>query len=374
MGRSSRVARTVPELLEALDQQQYLLRNSLHGLREDRAHLKALSTGLRALICLSSGTEGLLWRLVDEFHVSDEVALECGGSVDRAHPMARGLSLAKIPLWRSGQGPSGLTPGNYSLRDIIKNHEAIFVAAVQDVVYTHELLIGAIAGQMGAHEAEGLDHRLVRLNEILINQTQLYVPVLAFDAELTLQVCERILDLAEQKGVYRRAQLGPDQGNVTLIVRFSLKQQLAGAAPIVTLQFPISEVEISVSTGPKSATFGLVKRGRRVADLTVSYPDGWEFNTDAVFAISYSSNHRQARTIVNDRANGSPVACDLGWLDAREIGQLQRHDITRDFVALTFVLHYTRMLRPGECGELLRMSPDLQEMMTTEQPAGPFPS
>src|SRR5437667_5716946 len=79
VARSSRVPRTTAELLQALDEQVYLLRISLHGLREDRAHLRPLAVGLRTLICKSSNTEGLLWRMVDQLHVSDEIMLECGG-------------------------------------------------------------------------------------------------------------------------------------------------------------------------------------------------------------------------------------------------------------------------------------------------------
>jgi hypothetical protein len=372
VAKANRVPRTLPELLQALDAQVYVLRNSLHCLKEDLAHLRTLAVGLRTLVCESSGTEGLLWRLVDEFHVSDEIMLECGGEVNRDHPLSRGLALATIPLWRQGKGPPGLTPENHSLRDVIKHHEAIYVAAVQDVVYTHELLICAIAGQMGAHEAEGLDHRLVRLNKFLINQAQLYVPVLAQDAGLILQICERVLDHAEHTGLYRRAHRSGDQGDVTVVVRFAQKQRLLGPALIATLRSPTSEVEIIVAAGARSANFVLCKRGRRVAELPVPYPDEWELHTDAVFALSYSSNQRQARTVVNDRANGLPVACDLGWLDAEEIEPPERHDVTRDFIAVAFVLTYCRMLRTRECGEILRLSPDLRELMPSG-PAGPFP-
>jgi hypothetical protein len=122
-----------------------------------------------------------------------------------------------------------------------------------------------------------------------------------------------------------------------------------------------------------SAIFVLSKRGRRVAEMTAPYPDGWELRKDAVFALSYSSNHRQARTIVNDQAIGAPVACDLGWLDAREIRQPERHDLTREFIAVAFILIYARLLRTGECGEILRLSPDLRDLMRRGPQPGPFP-
>ena len=119
------------------------------------------------------------------------MALHAAGSVNRDHPLVQGLAFAFARMFRAGEGPPQLPPGWHSLRDIIKHNEAVFIASIPDRVFTHELLIGAIAGQMGsAHEAEGLDHTLVRLNQILVNQTQPYVPILAFDGELTLQVGE----------------------------------------------------------------------------------------------------------------------------------------------------------------------------------------
>src|SRR5262249_50536167 len=121
VAKANRVLRTLPELLQALNEQLYLLRNSLRCLREDLAHLRTLAVGLRTLVCESSGTEGLLWRLVDELHVSDEIMLEYCGEVNRDHPLSRGLALARIPIWRRGQGPPGLTPENHRLRDVINS-------------------------------------------------------------------------------------------------------------------------------------------------------------------------------------------------------------------------------------------------------------
>jgi hypothetical protein len=111
---------------------------------------------------------------------------------------------------------------------------------------------------------------------------QLFAVRTTKDADLVLHICERVLDRAEQTGLYRRVRRGGDQGNVTVVVRFAKKQLLLGPAPIVTLRSPTSEVE---------------------------------------------------------KANGSPAVCDLGWMDAREIEPPERHDVTRDFIALAFVLY-----------------------------------
>ena len=374
MARSSRVARTTEELLEALDHHQYLLRNALYGLQEDLAHIKTLSTELRTLICESSGTEGLLWRLVDENNVSDVVDLHVAESVNRDHSLNRGRDIWQLPMRRPGDGPPAPPLTQIRLRDVIKRCEAIYVAQVADRVFTHELLIGAIAGQMGgAHEAEGLDHSLVRLNSILVNHTHLYVGVLAFDAELTLQIGERVLDHAERCRNFRRARRRATYGDVTLCVRFARSEIILGRVPIITMRSPVSEAEILFSAGPQSAVFTLTKRGVPVSELRAPYPAEWELYTDALFALSYSSAHRQVRTITNDQANGQPVDCDFGWLDAREL-HLEPHSGFDGLIIPQCVPLYERLLKPAECGELLRISPEVSELMLQSPNTGPFPS
>ena len=206
MAKANRVPRTADDLIAALDHHQYLLRDSLYSLKADPAHLKTLATQLRTLICLSTGTEGLLWRVADELGVSDEIELQVGESVNRDHPLNRALEVWCLPFHRPEQGLPGPPAQRIRLREVIKKCEAIYVSQISDRVFTHELLIGAIAGQIGAaHEAEGIDHSLVKLNRVLVNHRQLYFGVLAFDAELTLQIGERVLDCAERTRGFRRA-------------------------------------------------------------------------------------------------------------------------------------------------------------------------
>lgn len=375
MARSSRIPRKLPELLAALDHHQFLLRQSMHGLREDQAHVKILASELRTLICKSSGTEGLLWRIVDELNVSDVVPLQAGGSVNRDHPQARGLTIAKIPLWRPGEGPPGLPVEYHRLRDIIKEDEAIYVAQLKDQIFTHELLIGAIAGQMGgAHEAEGLGYSLVQLNRLLVNRKQLYFHVLAYDAELTLQIGERVLDHVEEHNGFRRARRPADYGDVTLLIRFARRQPILGRVPIITYQCPVAEAAISCSAYPKSTHFTLEKRGTTVAELEVPYPPEWNEDTDAVFAVSYSTAHKQARTITNNQVSNGSVPCNFGWLDARELRQPQPHAGFETFIAVRGALVYGRLLSPKKCGEHLRIWPDMRQLMLQERPADPFPS
>ena len=78
---------------------------------------------------------------------------------------------------------------------------------------------------------------IVRLGEVFINNRELYYPILAFDAELVLQVGERVLDTAERRFGWRRNQRPENTGDVTIDIRLSLNERLH-------LQASGSDVEI----------------------------------------------------------------------------------------------------------------------------------
>lgn len=203
MGDQSRIKKTLAHKLSDFDEHLFLLRESLNRINEREAHLKILAAELRVLVCLSSGTEGLLWRLIDEFGLSDEVYVHYLGRVNTGHPMARGLVLALIPpILRGGEGDPEIPPSHQSLKRMLKEGDAVFVMGKG---LSHEYLIKAIAQQMGsAHEDEGLEPALDELQHIFVNGLNPYIPTLKADADLILELGERVLDEAEKRGLYTR--------------------------------------------------------------------------------------------------------------------------------------------------------------------------
>ena len=362
----------MPERLSALDDHQYLLRQHLHGLGEDKAHVKVLASELRTLICHSSGTEGLLWRLADTLSVSDEIELFCGGSVKRDHPIVAGMVLGTVPLHRAEDcPPNAPPPAMHRLRDVIEEDEAIYLPEPKHriltgelpdskgLIFTHELLIKAVAEQMGgAHEDDGLEYRLACLRQVLVNQAELYVPILAYDADLVLQIVERVLDSAAAKcGFQRKCRRG--QGDLSITLRLASKQRLVGIVPIASFSFPVSEVRVTCSAAPTSVRFTLKKRGEIVGVLDAAYPPEWELKDDAVFTMLYSSEEKQACALTNDRITFEPVECDLGYVDGREFRPPKMNDAS-DFIAARNALIYTRCLTEDDCRELLRRSGDFR--------------
>ena len=319
-----RVPKTLDRKLRDLDDHLFLLRENLHGLRQEPAHLKAVAAELRTLLCYCGrpgvGTDGLLWRLADELEVSDEVRLHALWRVDRDHPSAAGLRFLKVPMYRPEDTLPNIPEMDVSLRDLVKDHEAVFVSNFPDKVITHEYLIKAVSQQMGsAHEDEGLELALDSLTRIFFGGVEPYVPVLAFDAELTLQIGERVLHRAERDFDYERRIRRSKHGEVALVVCMDMIDWLGGRIPICTWQSQISEVEVSLLAAPQSLVFQLEKGGCRRTELTMPYPEDWVLGQVEEFALLYSSSQRTAGLTRHGRRLSNVIECDLGWVDTREV-------------------------------------------------------
>jgi hypothetical protein len=370
----NRVPKSLQGKLRDLDDQLYLLRLNLHKLREDPSHLKAISGGLRTLVCIASRTEGLLWRLVDELGVSDAVHLQLAGSVDPTHPLAQGLSFSIVQIARAGDGDPRLAPAFYSLRVVIKEAEAVYVGGIS---LTHERLILELSQQMGlAHEDDGISQELAQLGQILLNGVQPYYRVLAMDAELTLEVGERVLDESERRGLYRRRARGEAVGEVSLLCRCRLKRTLDEPIEVLSTHSPIADFRLSWIFRSGALAFVMTKRGERLGELAAPFPPEWFPGTNGVFAWSYSSNERKARIVTGHAGAGIAIDCNLGWLSAAEFVPPTLEDGIRDLIEFDFIFPYMRLLSAEDCRRAVDLSPDLSELFLREgdcPDTGPFP-
>ena len=361
MSKQSRVPKTLHGKLSDLDNHLFLLRDHLHRLNEGEAHFKSISGGLRVLLCFSSGTEGLLWRLVDELQISDKIYLHVARSVNTSHPLAQGLHFSIVPIQRGGLGHPQLPPSHYSFREIIKQYDGVFISGQG---YTHEYIIKAIAQQMGtAHEDDAIEEPLADLKQILINGIPPYVRLLATDAELALQIGERVLDKAEAEFSYQR-QPRPSNGNVTIAIRMGLNKPVNNPIPIVSVRSYISDIEISCRAFPEHLTFSVVKAGTNVKDIEAEYPPNWGMKSDAVFTLLLSSNARQVHAIVNGKSQDDGLICNIGWLEAGEItvDALPVGNIETVYRECLWI--YNRLLSPDDCIELLSLRPSGYNLRT----------
>ncbi|UCV07754.1 hypothetical protein [Dechloromonas denitrificans] len=203
--KTNSIPKQLEHKLAELDDTLSFVAGSLESiLGGDAGHLRRLAGELRNLICESSQLEGLLWRLMqDVVHgAHDAVDLHKIGNVDRTNPLSQELSVCFAPLFMPGHGSPQRQVLQYSLRKLIKSHEAVYINGCG---ITHEQLISRFANQMGVpHAAEDIGVNLAALNAIKIGGKSPLEKVLFFDGVLTLIVGERLLTTAaEQLGYIR---------------------------------------------------------------------------------------------------------------------------------------------------------------------------
>jgi hypothetical protein len=362
MKRNMGFPKSLLEKIEALDDHQFLLRENLHSLQNDLAHAKAISAELRVLACYSSGTEGLLWRLASELGVPDFLELQVAAAYNRNHQLNYALHFATVPCFRPGTGPPEIPVSVVSLKDLIKRYEAIFLQTLTDRMITHEYIIKAVAQQLGlAHEDDHLEPSLFALSKIFINGVHPYIPVLAMDSELVLQISERVLDHASAMLGYRRKSRSESLGNSTLVLRLGIKAELIGTVKICVFKSYVSEAEITLSASPMSFVFDVEKRGKPACQIRIPCPSNWKLREDVVIAFSYASSAQRARAIVSSGGDVQQT-CNIGWFDIREIIPPQFHAGREQFVYIQWIRDYTRFLTPKECLELQNLSPELAEL------------
>ena len=203
MNRKDRIPKTRDRLLGDLDDHLFLLKEAFLLLRAgDEAYFKVLATELRTLVCLSSNTEGLLWRIVDKLRADDSVYIHSYGRFNLNHPLVIGLDFAEVPVYEGGQGDIRILPKKHSLKRIIKFHHA---ALVRGKPYTREEVIRASAQQIGsAHEDDGIDKYLIDLITTTFGELPSLYKILLCDAKLALTVGDNVLAAANLMSGYTK--------------------------------------------------------------------------------------------------------------------------------------------------------------------------
>lgn len=278
MTRMDRPQKTLARKVRDLEDHLYFLNESRAKLLSgDVAYLKQLAVELRVLACKASGTEGLLWRILDELKIHDAVHVHLAGNLDREHPLAKGLQFIFAPVFRAGHGDPRLPPGYYSLKGIIKDCEALVVSGTG---YTHEKLIRAVAEQIGsAHEDDGAAPHLIELSGTVISNMPALVTVMASDSELVLEVGERALSAATARGDFARrtrpAVLVPNYPPDFSACRNNIDFEAStpDLPPEGTVMFLVDHPHTDWRTNSHSYDFGLFSHGS-LEVRAAKHPDG----------------------------------------------------------------------------------------------------
>lgn len=356
MSKRNRVPKTLSHKLDDLDAHLFIIREHLKKLNESTSHLKVLSAELRTLLCLSNRTEGLLWRLVDELNIDDKIFLHVPGDLIEDHPLAQGLQFLIVPIQRGGKGDPRLVPYHYSLKEVIKKRQALVTSGKP---FTHEYLIKAVSQQMGsAHEDEGLEQMLVDLKSIFVNGVEPYISVLATNAELALEIGERVIESAENNLDYKRHHHKHDYGNISIAVSLHVKKQVLGQIPLFTFNSYISDVSISAFANPSGVELIIKKHNLAVGTLVASYPEATTLGQHSVFIFSYCSRTKQARTIVDGVATGLINLDDIGWVHAGDFILESTDTSHSDIIENFYVLSFERLLSSDDSKGLSELPPN----------------
>jgi hypothetical protein len=349
-GQVPRTERPLLEKLEALDDHLFLLRDALHNLQHDDARLKTLSSELRLLICISSGTEGLMWRLTKEMKIDESVFVHLPADVDLTNPLCQGLKFMHMPLSRGGESDPRFPTGQLSFRVLVKECSAVF--ANGDHI-THEKIIGLVANQIGSsHESDKVSHRLQFLRNVFFNNRPSFFDILVRDAEFTLEIGERIISEAEKAYKFTR-KARTRYGDLSITARVQLNEVTKTVIHVFSFDSAISKVTIKAELTNKFIICHLTKSGITVTSVEAPLPSEYQPDMSIAFCLSYSSHNELARVIVGDVA-GPGVAAPLGFVDIREMKP--SHIEVSNVLTTQLVLPHNRFLRVeevkrlGECG------------------------
>jgi hypothetical protein len=346
--------RPLAEKLEALDDHLFLLRDARHNGQRDDARFKVLASELRLLICKSSGTEDLLWRLTREMGVDERVHVHVPGTVNLLNPLAKGLQFLFMPLLRAGAGHPSVPVGHVSFRKLVKQSPAIFVDGEH---LTHQKIIGLVANQIGSsHEADNLNPKLQFLRRnLFINNRPSFFDILARDAEFTLEIGERVISRAEAAFSFKRKSRSREgYGDLSITIRLQLKHSVKEPICVATFESAVSNINVQIIMTETAIRYQFTKLAVAVGAVEAPLPAGWAPGTSAAFCISYSSAHQQARAIIND-VPMQEVELPLGFVDVREMVPMPTPETS--VLLKEFIAGHERLLRPDEVGRLAEGKP-----------------
>ena len=373
MATDPRIDRTKEQLVHALDAHLFTLRSHLQELHNSSSHLKVISAELRVLVCRSSKVEGLLWRLTSALSIDDGVYLNLAGDLDTSNPLTKDLSFLVAPMSRGSSPHPHFQPHVFPLMRVIKETQALIAMGKP---LTHEALISAVAQQMGsAHEADKVDPTIAQLSSIFLNGVEPYVGVLAFDAQLVLEVGERVLTHAEQRLNFQRQLHGHDYGNVSIFLRLRVKRLPKQEVCVFKLHSYAALATIEFHLNPLGTELVFLKQGVVVNKINESFDCPPE-EFDLIESFSYCSRVQQSRRFFSDSKQDTeslkPFACPLGWVHAADL-EIQQGQ-SDDSFGVEYLLVFSRLLSSKEATQLTE--PNAGGVFISQDEArerGPFP-
>lgn len=301
-----RVPRTDADQLLALDDHVELLRAALVGLRiTDRAYLKVIAAELRVLICRSSGSEGLLTRLIQRWNVNDAVEAFCSSAIGLPRIMSPLGPTLSINVFTPGAGR------RVSLNTLLAAEACWF----EGTAFTFEQLIKLIAEQVGtAHEDKAIHPVIASLFDQIPRDSTNVCQLFDFLSEMTLQIAERVFAAAAEISGFRRSAR-PGKGDLSLLL--AVMPAYAPQAPPLLFEFVSHAADATIEYRVSCENWKCNVRARDVITALGRGTLSSEITDPIGIYVQYSSNRRTARVGTTDGPAPPPFPVDLGWLDGR---------------------------------------------------------
>jgi len=322
--RKNRTPKPLETLIKSLDSHLFLIRRDIGNLGKTEASLKLITTELRTLICFSSGTEGLLWRLTEKLKISDLIKV-VALNFDEDNHLFQKLHFSAAPVGRVINDPRAPSPVVISFKKYINECDAI---AFESKLYSHEKLIKSLCQQMGsAHEDDGIEDFLLMAQSIKLNDREAYINSIRFAAELTLEVGQRVIDKALKNLGYLQNKHGDhNYGNISLVFSYPNTNLPVKNTTLFTWRSEVSNVTLTIQLSGNSIIFSFLKNGVEVSVL--EHP----INADKDYSyhvLSYCSASKQARSLCDGYAYPLEEITNLGWVFPAD-GYLEVNQELRD--------------------------------------------
>lgn len=231
-------------LLSALESSLNSLRKSIADLYDgDAGEVTNLSRLLRNLVCESSGTKGLLWRVMKNVVTDDFIDVpDMKKNLDE-NPKSRFAAIF-IPLMDHGKWQlNGIPLEKRSLKDYIENGVAIRLLSQDSVLQTFspDKVIITVANKMGSHVDAKIPDFLATLASLKMGKTSTLVRLIASYSMLVAEIGERVLKNAESQGFKRQRKpiILPTNSLAHTALNFNLDLPESGLQDIDHIQLPL---------------------------------------------------------------------------------------------------------------------------------------
>ena len=316
---AGKLQKDISMLIDALDDQLYLLSMDLDFISADLAYQRDISTRLRLLVCSSSHnritTAGLLWRLAEQLEVSDEITIPLMALWHKDKPSIDSLVLGicgGLPYPDQLAEFQDLPSQSMSFKKYIQEYCAFNISGKN---ITNQTLIKMIANQIGtAHEDDEIDKELAVTTNLIIGDLQSHLKAILPISHYVLCIGERVLLKAESLGYTKKIRVESYNGDITIVCNIRLLAPILENMPICTFSSWVNGIEISYISSPNALLCKVSKHGAIIKEMKLQYPMDIIYEQSVMCIFQYCSHRREFYISTDAQPDEEAMSCDIGYI------------------------------------------------------------